>query len=493
MRALVLSLALVAAPSAADPKLEAALPEIRTLFADWQVDARVPGLAWGIVKDGTLVHLETNGLADIETGRAVTGDTAFRIASMTKAFTGLSILKLADEGKLRLDDPAAAHLPEMTGWSRATPDSPAVTIRDLLAHTAGLVTDDPWGDRQQVLPEADFTKMIAAGVPFTRATATAFDYSNFGYALLGRIVANRSGQPYQARVAQTLLAPLGMTTSGFEVGAIPGDRLAIGYRFEEGRWAPEPMMRDGAFASMGGLVTTPKDYARWIGFLLSAWPAGEPGSGPAPRAAVRAMANGNGPPQGRQRPGRTGATACRLAVTYGAGLLVGDDCDLGRTLFHGGGYPGYGSHMLLLPEAGVGIFAFANRTYAGPSGPVWDTALALKRSGFLANRPIPVSSALAEAYATATRIWAAGSITGEREHLAMNMEMDRSATLWAADLARLRAEAGTCDTGTPIQPTGALSGRFQWRCTFGRISGDLLLAPTATPQIQALRLARVQP
>jgi CubicO group peptidase (beta-lactamase class C family) len=492
MRSFLLTLALVAAPAAADPKLEAALPEIRALFADWQVDARVPGLAWGIVKDGKLVHLEATGLADIETKRPVTGDTAFRIASMTKAFTGLSILKLADEGKLRLDDPAATHVPEMTGWARATPDSPAITIRDLLAHVGGFVTDDPWGDRQQIVPEADFSKMIAAGVPFTRGTATGFDYSNFGYALLGRIVANASGQPYQARVRETLLAPLGMTSSGFEVGAIPRDRLAIGYRFEEGRWVPEPMMRDGAFASMGGLVTTPNDYARWVGFLLSAWPAGEPGTGPAPRAAVRAMANGNGPPQGRSRPGRTGVTGCRLAVTYGGGLLVGDDCELGRTLYHGGGYPGYGSHMLLLPEAGVGIFAFANRTYAGPTGPVWDAALALKRSGFLANRPTPVSPALAQAYAAATRIWASGSITGERPFLAMNMEMDRSATLWAADLARLKAEAGTCDTGTPIQPTGALSGRFIWRCTLGRINGDLLLAPTNTPQIQALRLSRAQ-
>jgi CubicO group peptidase (beta-lactamase class C family) len=493
MRVPLLALVLVAAPAAADPALEAALPEIRALFADWQVDGRVPGLAWGIVKDGRLVHLETRGLADIEGKRAVTGDTAFRIASMTKAFTGLSVLMLADEGKLRLDDPAATHVPEMRGWARATPDSPAITVGDLLHHTAGFVTDDPWGDRQQVLPDEDFSAMIAAGVPFSRGTATAFEYSNFGYALLGRIVGNGSGEPYQARVSRTLLAPLGMASSGFEVGEVPRDRLAIGYRFEEGRWVAEPMMRDGAFASMGGLVTTPRDYARWVGFLLSAWPPGEAAAGPARRATVRAMAQGGGPPQGRPRPGRTGATACRLAVTYGAGLLVGEDCDLGRTLFHGGGYPGYGSHMLLLPDAGVGIFAMANRTYAGPTGPVWDAALALKRSGFVSSRAIPVSAALAEGYAAAKRMWQDGGIVGERARLAMNFEMDRSAETWAGDLARLKAEVGACDTAAPIQPTGALSGRFQWRCTFGRLSGELLLAPAGTPQIQALRLARVQP
>ena len=70
------------------------------------------------------------------------------------------------------------------------------------------------------------------------------------------------------------------------------------------------------------------------------------------------------------------------------------------------------------------------------------------------------------------------------------MLMDRSAENWAAEFQRLKAESGTCDTSAPIIPTGAMSGQFQWRCTVGRINGQLLLAPTPTPQIQALRLSR---
>jgi CubicO group peptidase (beta-lactamase class C family) len=81
----------------------------------------------------------------------VTADSLFRIASMSKAFTALAILKLRDEGRLSLDATAETYVPEMRGWRYPSADSPRITVRDLLSHTGGLVTDDPWGDRQQVL------------------------------------------------------------------------------------------------------------------------------------------------------------------------------------------------------------------------------------------------------------------------------------------------------------------------------------------------------
>jgi hypothetical protein len=87
----------------------------------------------------------------------------------------------------------------------------------------------------------------------------------------------------------------------------------------------------------------------------------------------------------------------------------------------------------------------------------------------------------------------AGSVTAGGDALAMNFLMDRDATHWAADLAELKAEVGACDTGAAISPTGALSGRFTWRCALGRINGVVLLAPTATPRIQSLALTRATP
>jgi CubicO group peptidase (beta-lactamase class C family) len=480
--AALLALALAAEVAAQPVPVPApVLAEIRQGFADWQLDSRVPGLVWGVVRNGQLVHVEATGVQDLEQRRPVTPDTAFRIASMSKAFTANAILRLRAEGRLALDDAAGRHVPEMAGWADG------IRVGDLLHHTAGFVTDDPWGDRQQPLTETEFTAMLKAGVPFQAAPGSRYEYSNFGYATLGRIVATVSGRPFQRAIGDTIFRPLGMASTTFEVADVPVERLARGYRWENGRWTPEPDMKDGAFGAMGGVVTTANDYWRWMAHLLSGWPA--PAAVGSEGALVRAMRIGGGIPHQRPRPGRD-APDCRMVMTYAAGLVSGQDCLLGAVLFHSGGYPGYGSHMLLLPEAGVGLFAFANRTYAAPVVPVWDAAGALNRAGLVRAHPIPLSDALAAAYAAAGRIWTRGKVEGETRYLAMNFLMDRSAANWAAELARLKAESGACDTAGPIQPTGALSGRFGWRCATGRIEGQLLLAPTPTPEIQALRLAR---
>ncbi len=483
MRNLTLAFAALtlAVPASAQADIGESLPEIRKGFADWMLDQRAPGLVWGVVKDGMLIHVEGMGVQDLEQRRPVTADSAFRIASMSKAFTAYSILKLRDEGKLRLDDPASVHVPELKPWGHG------ITVRHLLHHTAGYVTDDPWGDRQQSMAEADFTRLLAAGVPFQSAPGTRYEYSNVGYATLGRIVGNLSGQPYQQRIRETIFQPLGMETTTYEVRDVPIERLARGYRWENNRWTPEPVMPDGAFGAMGGVVTTANDYAKWVAHLLSGWPADAKAGGEG--AMLREMRAGGGFTHVRARPGKD-APDCRLQMVYAAGLVAGSDCLLGAVMFHSGGYPGYGSHMLLFPEAGVGIFAFSNRTYAAPLPPVWDAAGVLQRAGLLKARALSLTPALAQGYAAAGRIWASGRIDAEPGALAMNMLMDRSAANWAAELARLKAETGQCDTTSPIVPDGALSGRFQWRCTTGRINGQLLLAPTATPQIQALRLSR---
>ncbi len=154
-------------------------------------------------------------------------------------------------------------------------------------------------------------------------------------------------------------------------------------------------------------------------------------------------------------------------------------------LGHGGGYPGYGSHVLLLPDHGVGIFAFANRTYAGPSAPVWDAAMALDQGGtLLKGRVIPVNDDLARAYGTLGAMYAAGSVAAAHDQLGMNFLLDRDATHWSSELAKLKAGVGDCDTTPAVEPTGALSGDYTWRCTHGRLGGSLSLTPTQPPRIQ---------
>ena len=481
------ALALCALPAtAADrAKIEATVPAIDRIFETFQKDSHAPGLVYGIVADGQLVHVRAFGVQDLKAKRPVTDTSLFRIASMSKAFTALAILKLRDEGRLSLDALAESYVPEMKGWKYPSADSPRIRVRDLLNHNAGFVTDDPWGDRQQVLSEAEFTRMLRAGVPFTRAPQTAFEYSNFGYALLGRIITNLSGLPYDQYIARSIQQPLGMRSTGYEVRDWPIERRAIGYRWENEAWAEEPTMRHGVFGAMGGVQTSAIDYARWMNFLLAAWPpSDDKDAGPVARATVREMALGSNFP--RLRP-RFGGTPVQQAAAYGMGLIAAQDPDLGNTLSHGGGYPGYGSHMMLMTDHNVGIFVFSNRTYNGGSGAAWDAAVALHAAGALTGRPQPVSAALANAYRAAGAMFRAGSVEPGRSLLAMNFLMDRSAENWRREFARIKSDLGACRTDSPVTATGALSGSFRWSCDKGVLDGNILLAPTEPAGIQAFR------
>ena len=490
--AFLLAAAFAVTSPAAAQTLGPLQPEIDAVFAKFQADAHVPGMVYGVVQDGKLAYVKGIGVQDLDAKRPVTADTQFRIASMTKAFTALSILSLRDKGKLRLDDLAEDYVHEMKGWTYPTSDSPRIRIRDLLSHVGGFVTDDPWGDRQQVLSQEDFTKMLKAGVPFSRVPQTAHEYSNFGYAILGRIVANASGMPYRTYVERTLLKPIGMTSSGFDVTDAPKERRAIGYRWENDAWAEEPTMKDGAFNAMGGLQVSANDYAKWVAFLLSAWPPRDgTETGPVKRATVREMAQGLNFVSVAQRTGSSGPTACKQALAYGMAWRVAHDCDLGLTLAHGGGYPGYGSHVMLMPDYGVSIFALSNRTYAGPSAPAWDSAVLMHKAGLLKRAEVPVSAELADVYRLAGEVYAAGNINALKGRVAMNFPLDRTADNWAKVLADLKAKSGSCDTSAPVTATGAMSGTFRWTCEKGAVQGQVLLAPTKPVTLQSLRFGFV--
>jgi CubicO group peptidase (beta-lactamase class C family) len=463
----------------ATPDLETTYQALDADFARWMADNHVPGLVWGVVRDGQLVHVKGMGVQSVgAAGRPVSADTGFRIASMSKAFTAYAILTLRDEGKLRLDDPAWRYLPELRSWASD------ITVADLLHHTAGFVTDDPWGDRQQVMPETEFTALLKAGVPRTAERGTRFEYSNFGYAALGRIISNLSGMNYSRFIATRVFRPLGMSATTYEITDVPAETRAIGYRWEDDAWREEPTMRHGAFGAMGGITTSARDYAKWLAHLLAAWPAR---SNDGARSTIRAMQYGGGLPQQRNRAGKS--ADCKVAAVYAAGLIAGQDCVLGRVLSHGGGYPGYGSHMLVLPDAGIAVFALTNRTYSGPSGPVWDVATRLVREGHAAHRDLPLNPALEAAYAHARRIWSDGGLQGlPGAALAMNFTMDRDAAHWASYLVAEKAITGTCDQSSTPVATGALSLRFSWSCVNGTLNGNVLLAPDKTPRIQSLVL-----
>src|SRR5262249_26530504 len=150
------------------------------------------------------------------------------------------------------------------GLALPSPDSPPLSIRHLLTMTAGFPTDDPWGDRQQGLPLVEFSAFLASGPRFAWAPGTRFEYSNLGYAILGRCISARSGRPYHEFVRDRLLRPLGMARSGFEAAEFGPQDLARGYRRGPEGWEELTPDGCGAFAPMGGVFSCVADLARWV-------------------------------------------------------------------------------------------------------------------------------------------------------------------------------------------------------------------------------------
>lgn len=474
-----------AAPAASPAAtVEAIEPELTAKFDEWMKRANVPGLVYGVVKDGRLVLVRGLGVQDVATKKPVTADSRFRIASMSKAFTALAILKLRDEDKISLDAPAERYVPEMRGWKYPTADAPRITVANLLHHNAGFVEDNPWGDRQQPLSDAAFTAMLKAGVPFAQVPGLKMEYSNLGFATLGRIVGNVSGMRYQDYITQQIMTPLGMTATGYDVLNGPQDIRALGYRWQDDAWVREPDMADGAFGAMGGVQTSANDYWRWVSFLLSAWPARDDAdNGPVKRATVRQIVEGANFVNVGERP-RPGGGMCRIANAYAMGWQVVNDCDVGRIVTHSGGYPGYGSIVMMLPDAGVGVFAFANRTYAGPGLPVSQALYALKQAGLAPERAVPVSADLARAYDIVKQVWTAGDPA--KAPLANNVVLDRDLVRRRKDIADLKKQVGACQTDAAIEPVSAMEGSFTWTCATGKVSGRVQRAPTPALSLQVL-------
>jgi D-alanyl-D-alanine-carboxypeptidase/D-alanyl-D-alanine-endopeptidase len=444
----------------------------------------IPGLVAGIVQQGALAHVTTVGLADIEASRKVEAATAFRIASMTKNMTALAVLSLRDQGRLSLDAPLSDYVPQFGAVKPATRDSRPVNLRDLLSHMAGFVTDDPWGDRVLGMTPGELDAIIAKGQLFARPTGLAFEYSNLGYALIGRALTNVSGEPYQKFIRRTILEPLGMHATSFDPTEAMKADYAFGYRLDEGQWSRERIEPDGEVGAMGGLVTTVPDYARYVAFLLSAWPArDDEEAGPVRRSSVREMGQWHAPPfmiepiDGRPP----------VATAYGYGLMNSADPRHGRRLHHSGGLPGYGSHVLMLPDRGWGVFAFGNRTYAQMS------RLTVRLVDMMHDadpkRPIAApSAALKRALEAFVEAYAEGRIEKAGACFAVNFLLDMPARLRDKELAALKLRLGEGHLET-IEPIHALAGRFTLACARGVLRGTLTLSPDAAPGIQKLVLA----
>ncbi len=491
--ALAMSAGLLAGqePRFTDPqrkaKLEQAFPAIDQLFERYFHERGIPGMVYGIVIDGQLAHVKTWGVRDRQTNDAVTPETAFRIASMTKSFTALAILKLRDEGKLSLEDPASKYIPEIGKWKLPTADSAPILVRNLMTHGAGFPEDNPWGDRQLGVAADRMTEWLKAGLPFSTSPDTAYEYSNYGFALLGRIVTKVSGVPYREYVEKNILAPLGMKGTSLEPSALPVNARAMGYKKAGDVYQEEPSLPHGAFGAMGGMVTTANDLGKYVAYQMAAFPPrNEAEKGPVRRSSQREQ----------QRAWRTsGMTASRtpnghlnaFTTGYGYGLGVARDCRFNHIVSHGGGLPGFGSYMAWLPEYGVGMFAMTNLTYSGPSQPILAAFDEFRKTDGLEARELPPSPALLSTRDAVVRLWNTWSEAEAQKIAADNLFLDTPAATRQQEIARIKAEAGTCGPAGDMQAENWLRGRFRMKCDHGHVDVMFTLAPTNPPKVQFLR------
>jgi CubicO group peptidase (beta-lactamase class C family) len=473
-------------------KIESAFPEIDKLFGAYAADKRIPGIVWGIVIDGQLVHVGSAGVQNLVTKLPVTSSTAFRIASMTKSFTALAILNLRDQGKLSLEDPVAKWIAEFSRMELPTQDTAPLKIRQLLSHSAGLPEDNPWGDQQLAASDADLDEWLQRGLPFSTPPDTRYEYSNYAFALLGRIVTKASGVPYDEYVRSRILAKLKMNSSTFRFSDVPPAQRAIGYRLQpDGTYLEEPPLAQGVFGSAGGLLTDAQDLGRYVAFHLSAWPPRDAtDDGPVRRSSVREMSHLWTPSNLNVR--RQDGVLQATESGYGYGLRVSMDCRFEHIVAHGGGLPGFGSYMAWLPDYGVGMFAMATLTYSGPSEPInhaWDVML---RTGGLQRREVPASPLLTEMRGHIINLWKHWDDAEAKQISAMNFLIDAPASQRRAEIQKLKDEVGECADAGPIIAENWLRGQFNLTCTKGTVGAFFTLSPTHPPAVQHLSFQKLE-
>lgn len=478
------------APTFTDPqrlgKLTRAIPAVDSVMRRFMERSRVPGIAYGIVVDGKLLHVAAHGLRDVSGQARVDTSSVFRIASMTKSFTALAILQLRDAGTLSLDTPAEQYVPQLKKLRDATSDAPRITVRHLLSHAAGFPEDNPWGDQQLSATDDDLSRMIERGIPFSNTPGVAYEYSNFGFAILGRIIVNVSGLPYAQYIQQKVLRPLGMTSTTLEARDVPASRLAHGYRLQDGAWLEEAQLPDGSFGAMGGMLTSSADLSRWVGLMLSAWPPRDGAESPVlKRSSLREMQQ-----VWRFAPGAAtrlaNGTLTMTGGGYAYGLRVSQNCRFNHIVAHSGGLPGFGSQMRWLPEYGVGIIALGNLTYTSWGAPIDAAFEVLAKSGGLTPRTIEPSPVLTAMQDKVTRLITTAWTQPLADSIAaMNLYLDESAPRRAAAIGTLVQNAGgNCRADGPMWAENALRGEWKLSCAAGALRVRITLAPTEPARVQ---------
>lgn len=303
----------------------------------------VKGLSIALIDDQKVVWAEGFGYADVANQVPATADTVYRIGSISKVVTATEIMRLSEQSKVELDKPVTDYVPEFSIHNRFT-DSKPITLRALLAHHSGMPSDvlkGMWVDHPA--PLAEYVTALREE-SLASPPQSLYKYSNIDFSLLGKVIENVEHQEFSSAMQQSLLMPLGMADSSFQLTPEIERRYARAYR--NGKETTRLSLRD---TPAGGMLSSVNDMSRWLRFIFA-----------------------DGSAQGAQiikpetlhemfKPQFEG-----LDTDFGhkigmAWMLSGLSIPEGQPLaWHNGGFPPYQAHLSLLPEQKLGVIILAN-------------------------------------------------------------------------------------------------------------------------------------
>lgn len=287
-------------------------------------DSRLVGMQVAIQRDDELLYSKAFGYADLQNKTALTTSHTFRVASHSKTFTAVAILRLVESGRLNLDDPISTHLP----WfkSSADPRVERVTIRQTLNHTAGLIRDGLNADYWQAMgdyPRESDLKSYITYAKLIYPSDKRFKYSNFGFGYLGLLIESITAKSYADYMRQAIIEPLGLESTGADLDDKATATLATGYGHELFGRPRKPFghIKTNALAGATGFYSTAEELCRYFTNYL-------PGSTTLMNeGSKKSMQNARWESEKGQEH-------------YGLGLVAYDRKPT-RLYGHGGGFPGF--------------------------------------------------------------------------------------------------------------------------------------------------------
>lgn len=304
---------------------------------------RIPGVQAAVRVGGALALDAAHGVADATTGEQLTVQHRFRIASHSKSLAALTVMRLVEQGRLRLDDAAAEHVPALRGT-----EAGGLLVRELLSHGSGAVRDGDdvaFWHLQAPFPDADALLAIAAAGVARVPANTEFKYSNIGYGLLALVIEAASGAPYGDALRQLVLSPLGLHEVAADLTDDDAGRLVTGHTALHSRDERDVLgsPRAGALAAATGAIAT---AAELTDVLRAVTDDDERLLGAATKRRMRQ--------QQWSTTARDGGSA-----GYALGLML-RSIDGREWLGHGGAWTGQATRTLVDAERDIVVSVFAN-------------------------------------------------------------------------------------------------------------------------------------